>query len=239
MNKKIINLLMLVLVIFISFSPLSAQLTSTVISITGHVKDEITKEGLKADIKIFDNTGKRINSTKSNAHEDGYYFLTTLKPGLTYSVEIFAENYLKEYYTVSLPNTDKYIEVSRDFTLKPMQRNAKIPLTVSPFEYNKSKLRFGSAVALEKLANTFKNNPNVKFTIVSYPDTDANPQENKELTNKRADALQDYFIVQGIEPSRISIKESESTDPNIPPPTEKRAKGKKYIGSTYIIINDF
>jgi outer membrane protein OmpA-like peptidoglycan-associated protein len=241
MKKFTLNFVMIL--ILISFTAnsnsLFGQQTNTVVSVTGSIKDEVSKKSITAEIKVFDNTGKKINSTKSMAHEEGYYFVTSLFPGKSYTLEISAPNYLTENLSVSIPNTDKYLEVSRDFNLKPLEKNIHIPLVVSPFEYNKSKLRFGSVVALENLANTLRNNPNVKFTILSYPDSDANTEENKKLTAMRADALKDYFIVQGIEATRIQIKESGQTDPKLPPPAEKRAKGKKYIGSTYIVINDF
>ena len=241
MKKFTINFALLIVLVSLVFQYISSseQLTNTVVSVTGSIKDEVSKKSITAEIKVFDNTGKKINSTKSMAHEDGYYFVTSLFPGKTYTLVISAPNYLSENISVSIPNTDKYLEVSRDFNLKPLEKNIQIPLVVSPFEYNKSKLRFGSAVALESLANTLRNNPNVKFTILAYPDSDANTEENKKLTQSRADALKDYFIIQGIEPSRIQIKESGQTDPKLPPPVEKRAKGKNYIGSTYIVINDF
>lgn len=240
---KRINLnfaLLILLAIFVM--PLNSafsQFTKTVVSVTGTIKDEVSKKSITADIKVFDNTGKQINATKSMAHEDGSYFVTSLFPGNTYSLEISAPNYMKENLTVSIPNTDKYLEVSRDFNLKPLEKNAQFALVVSPFEFNKTKLRFGSAVALERLASTLRNNPKVKFTILSYPDSDENSEVNRRLTSQRADALMDYFIIQGIEPGRIQIKGSDKTDPASPPPTEKRAKGKNYIGTTYIIVNDF
>ncbi|MDX9790732.1 MAG: OmpA family protein [Candidatus Kapabacteria bacterium] len=236
-KPKILLITAFLLISAINYS--NAQMIKAVVAVTGSIRDELNKEPLTVSIEVFDNTGKKVNSTKSNSYDEGYYFVTGLKPGNVYTFDLQSENHFSESLTISVPNSDKYLEISRDFNLKPLTKNAKIPLAVSPFEYNKSKLRFGSAVALERLASTLKNNPNVKFTILSYPDNDKDANENKELTRKRADALQDYFVIQGVEESRIQIRESAATDPDLPPPTEKRAKGKKYIGTTYIVINDF
>lgn len=222
-----------------SFNSAHSQFVKAVVSVTGNVKDDLTKKAVAAEIKVFDNTGKKVNSVKSNPYEDGYYFITGLTPGNSYTLEMTSKAHLKEIFTISVPNTDKFLEISRDFNLKPLIKDVKLPLAVSPFEFNKYKLRFGSAVALDKFVNSLINNPSVKFTILSYPDTNENPEDNKELTRKRAEALVDFFVMKGVEPTRISIEESSQTDPNLPPPTEKRAKGKKYIGSTYIVINDF
>lgn len=240
MYGKIIKQICLIVsaLIFISISVTQAQMVKAVVAVTGSMKDAVSKKPLAVNVTVFDNTGKKVNTAKSNDYEDGYYFVTGLLPGNVYTFEISSTSHFKENITISIPNTDKYLEISRDFNLKPLMLNAKIPLAVSPFEYNKTKLRFGSVLALEGLANTLKNNPKVKFTIISYPDNDKNPEANKDLTLKRADALMDYLVVNGIDPMRIKIQESSNTDPDLPPPVEKRAKGKKYIGSTYIIINE-
>lgn len=215
----------------------NAQWVKAVVAITGNITDDISKNAVSASVVVYDNTGKKVNSGKSNSKDGGYYYITGLIPGNIYNFEIVAENYLKEWISMSIPNSDKYLELSRDFNLKPGSINSEIPLSVSPFEFNKSKLRFGSSVSLEKLAITMKNNPEVKFTILSYPDNNTNQQYNKDLTKKRANALYDYFVVNGIDPTRMKIKESTSIDPKSPLPSEKRAKGKKYIGPTYIVIN--
>lgn len=220
-------------------SILYSQFVKVVVSVTGNIKDEVSKKGIPVVIKVFDNTGKKVNEVKSNPFEDGYYFITGLVPGNNYNLELISSSHFKEIFNLSVPNTDKFLEISRDFNLKPLEKDIQIPLAVSPFEFNKFKLRFGSALSLERLANSLVNNPNVKFTIITYPDSDADPEENKELTSRRADALMDYLVIKGVEPTRINIKSSSKTDPKNPPPAEKRAKGKKYIGSTYIQINEF
>ncbi len=214
-----------------------SQWTSAVVAVTGAVIDEVTKKPISVNIVIFDNTGKKINSTKSNASDSGYYFVTGLSSGKNYTFEISSDNYLKEIRTFSIPNTDKYLEISKDFSMMPNFIGAHIPFSVSPFEYNKTKIRFGASSALENFYSTLKNNPNVKFTILSFPDNNENNEHNLELTKQRANALLDYFIINGIEPSRMMIKESAVTDSKLAPPIEKMAKGKKYIGTTYIVIN--
>ncbi len=211
----------------------------TVVAVTGNAIEALSRNPVSVKISVHDNTGKKINQVISNAAEGGYYYVTGLFPGNTYTFKVVEDGFFSNEFTVSIPNTDKYIEISRDFLVSPLKAGWRIPLSVSPFEMNKTKLRFGASIVLDDVVNTLKNNPKVNFTIKAFPDNNNDAQKNIALTKARAESLFDYFIVNGINPSRISIEGSERIDPDNPPPAEKRAKGKRYIGSAYIIINEF
>jgi hypothetical protein len=233
------KILTLAITIFIlNFAALQSQMR-TVVAVTGNAIESISKKPVTIKIAVLDNTGKKINQVKSNASEGGYYYVTGLFPGNTYTFKIIEEGYFASEIAVSIPNTDKYIEISRDFLVNPLKKGGIIPVAVSPFEINKSKLRFGSSVVLDDIVSTLKSNKNVKFTIKTYPDNNLDTLKNENLTGLRAESLMDYFVINGINPERITVEGAAVTDPNKPPPTEKRAKGKRYIGTAYIIINDF
>ena len=80
-------------------------------------------------------------------------------------------------------------------------------------------------------------NPEIKFSIACYPDDEENPSENATLTTAREQSLADFLIVKGIDPSRITMTQNTKCDPDNPKPVVKAAKGKKYIGTTYFVIN--
>lgn len=233
------KIIILAITIFIiNFANLQSQMR-TVVAVTGHAIEAISKQPVAVKIAVHDNTGKKINQVKSNASENGYYYVTGLFPGNTYTFKIIEDGYFTNEIAVSIPSTDKYIEISRDFMVYPLKKGGVIPVAVSPFEINKSKLRFGSSVVLDDIVSTLKSNKNVKFTIKAYPDNNNDAQKNQNLTDLRAESLMDYFVASGISPERIAVEGAAVTDPTKPPPTEKRAKGKRYIGSAYIIVNDF
>ena len=234
-NKKILySLIVLFTLLFVNIS--SAQLVGPVIAITGSVYDAVNKNPVTALLVVTDANGKRINASRSNASENGYYFITSLKPGQKYTITVTQPNYLKEKYELEISDAYKYTEVSHDFVLKPMEKDIKIPLTVPPFELNKSKMRYGAEQILENVKSTMMNNPNVKFEIVCFPDSDENPAENQKITVERAQNIEAYLTSAGIEKSRLTIAGSAKTDPNNPPPKKMKAKGKRYIGTTYIKI---
>lgn len=226
-----------ILLVFVTNSLLFAQFTKTVVGVTGSTLSYTTKKPVSVKINVYDNTGKKINSTKSNAHDNGYYFVTSLSAGTTYYFEIADSNFLNERFEVVVPNTNKYLEISRDFLIIPNDHNTQIKLNISPFERNKSKLKPGSAFILNDIIATLKYNNNTKFKLICYADYDKDPKSNNDLSRNRAQSILDYLQINGIDISKFTIEAKSSTDNLFPPPTEKRAKGKRYIGPTYFIID--
>lgn len=217
-------------------SDLQAQgFINTVVSLTGSVFNQVTKLPETTALLVMQN-GKRITAARSRGSDNGSYYITGLKPGETYDIQIQKKGFMKQVFSIQVPNTDKYAEISKDFLIIPKKVGMALPLAVPPFEYNKSKLRVGSEIFLDDLQATLKLNPDVKIQIVSYPDNDKNQVENETLTKKRAESLKNYFVDSGVAADRITIDPNKTTDPDNPPPTEKASKGHRYIGTSYLKI---
>ncbi len=216
-----------------------AQAGKSLVSLSGNVTNAVTKEPVTVYLKILDSQGKTVTVGRSSAADKGKFFIPGLQPGETYYVEIKQKDYFHEKYEIKLPNTGKYNEISKDFLVKPLVKGIHIPIAVPPFELNKSKLRFGINEVLDDYKNSLVNNPTINFQILCYPDNDKDKDGNKKLTDERAKSLMNYFVSAGIDLSRITIQGMDQTDPNNPPPKEKTAKGKRYIGTTYIVISEF
>ncbi len=239
MYIKLIRKLIVITVVIGTMISMSAQAAKGVVTLTGNVTNAVTKEPVSMILKILDSQGKMVAVGRSNAADKGKFFIPGLQPGETYYVEIKQKDYFHEKFEIKIPNTGKYAELSRDFIVKPLVKGIHIPLAVPPFELNKSKLRFTVGEILDDYKNSLMNNPAVNFQIVCYPDNDKDKPANKKITEERAKALMNFFISAGIDLSRISIQGMDSTDPNNPPPKEKRAKGKRYIGTSYIVVTEF
>lgn len=228
----------LVLSIFFSLSAFSQGFINTTVSLTGNVFNQVSKLPETAVIKITDLEGRRVGATRSNGAQNGAYFVAGLKPGNTYMVEITKREFMTEKYKLIVPNTGKYMEISHDFLIKPLKVGVKIPIAVTPFELRKSKLRFGAELYLDDWIDVFGDNPQVKVKVVTYPDSKGEPNENLRITEERAIAIKDFFLEKGIDPSRLSTTGSKVVDADNPPPTEKAAKGKRYVGPCYIEITN-
>ncbi|MFN8359185.1 MAG: hypothetical protein U0264_04660 [Candidatus Kapaibacterium sp.] len=207
----------------------------TVITVAGNVLDEVTRNPVTVNVVFSDESGNRAGSSRSNS-KDGSYLVTGLKPGKKYKVRLEQAEYFQAEYEISLPNTGKYAEISRDFLVKPLVKGTKIAARNAPFELKKSKLRVGANEILDDFKRSLLINPNVSIEIQCFPDNDDDKAVNTKLTQERCNALRDYFTKAGISEKRITLKPSDSVDSVNPPPLRKAAKGKRYIGSTYFVV---
>ncbi|MFH1051077.1 MAG: OmpA family protein [bacterium] len=237
-NKKQIFILTALFVYGIMAFNANAQMLTTVVAVTGNIFDAVTKEPQTVFVIVLDENGNKVTATRSNAYENGYYYVTGLKPGNKYIIRLKKTKYFLENYEIFIANSDKYEEISRDFLVKPLFVGAKIPFQVPPFELNKSKLRYGAEEFLSDITNTLVNNSEVEIEIHSYPDAIGNKSENLTLTTERCKSLLNHFVTNGIANTRLTIKPHDSVDPDNPPPTKTKAKGKRYIGPSYIIVKE-
>ncbi len=222
------------------FNAYSEAQLKTVVSVTGSVFNANTKDPIRINYQLQDNTGKTIRRGKTNAAQNGYYFITGLKPGENYKLVFEGdENYFVSEFPVEIPNTDKYQEFSKDYLIVPKYKGVEIAQRVPVFEPNKTKLRGGADFFLEDFMKTLGENPNIKFKIIAFADNDGDEVVNEAVSKARCKALMDYFVSKGIGQDRITIESKNTTDPKNPPPKEKRAKGKRYIGSVYYVIDKF
>jgi len=236
-NSKFKILILAILLNLIAIDAYSQGLTKTVISVTGSVFNQVTKEPETCAILVFDEEGNRVTATRSNASSNGNFFLTGLFPGKTYNVELKKKDFLAENFSMTMPNSDRYVEISRDFLIKPMEVGLLMPISVPPFELNKSKLRFGAELFMNDWVSTLKSNPEIKVEVISFPDNNDDQAENKQVTEQRIASIKEYFVKNGIAADRLkSGSPNTKTDPQNPLPTKKSAKGKRYIGSTYLKI---
>lgn len=233
---KVRYLVLLVFALVVMSNNLHSQgFIKTVVSLTGNVFNQVTKQPETTAVLVMKD-GKRVTATRSRASENGYYYITGLKAGESYDIKLQKKGFMDQQFSIHVPNTDKYAEISKDFLIMPKEVGVKLPLTVAPFEYNKSKLRVGSDIVLDDLQETLKLNPDVTIQILTYPDNNKDKKVNETLTKERAESLKSYFVSQGVDVSRMTIGTNQSTDPDNPPPTEKAAKGKRYIGKSYLKI---
>lgn len=238
---KKINLIVLLLVL--SFMPLFSQtkLVNATVSIVGNIFNSVTKAPETVNIVLMDNAGNVVSRARSNAAENGSYNLTGLKPGNAYQLRLKKKGYMEEAWKIDIPASGQYSEMSHDFLISPLEANAMIPISVPPFELNKSKLRFGAEISLDDLKNTLaiKENENVKFQVVCFADNNKSKADNKKLTDERSKSIMQYLVSVGINSARITSEGSDSVDPKDPPKPGKESKGKRYIGRSYLKIVSF
>jgi len=191
--KKVI--LFLILSTIMSTIVVEAQISSikTIVSLTGSIINKENNEPVSVTFEAYNSQGKRVYRGKSNATEKGYYFITGLQPGETYTVKFIDMEYLRSEEHFTLPITDKYAEFSRDFQVVQKQKDQRLLFKVPPFELGKNKIRFGIDDLLDSYVKIIKTNKNVVFEIACYPDANDEKAKNETLTLTRAQSLKNFL----------------------------------------------
>ncbi len=134
--------------------------------------------------------------------------------------------------------TSQYINSGKDVVGKPMRT---APMSFNPIEvgetYEINNINFDTdSYALNdqvvNILNEFieflKENPSIQIAINGHTDNVGDPQSNLELSTNRAKAVNDYLIIEDIDPARITYKGYGESSPIASNSTaEGRAKNRR------------
>ena len=220
----------------IATSSLQAQSAiGTVITLSGFMLDHSTLLPVEANYTVYDSENKKVGRSSKATEIDGY-LVTGLLPGQTYMVRIEDPRYFKQEYSVAIPQTGKYAEMSKDFVVRKMIAGKRLAIDPPPFDRHKTHVKGGTEEDLKGLAKMLIMNPGVKIELMAFPDEESSESKASSVSRERGNALKAFLESVGVNGSRITIKIADQVDHLNPPPLRKGAKGKRYIGSVYMLI---
>ena len=79
----------------------------------------------------------------------------------------------------------------------------KLVLRGVHFDFNKAIIRPGDAAVLDEAATTLKANPDIDVDVNGYCDAIGGVEYNLRLSERRADAVVDYLVKDGIPENRL------------------------------------
>ncbi len=89
---------------------------------------------------------------------------------------------------------------------KKTERGYVLTLGDVLFDYNKANLKPGAQQNLYQLVNFLKENPERTVAIEGYTDSTGSDEYNLDLSQRRAQSVQDFLLQNGIGPDRISAR---------------------------------
>jgi outer membrane protein OmpA-like peptidoglycan-associated protein len=96
------------------------------------------------------------------------------------------------------------------------------------FDVNKWDIKPECAPHIDNLYNTLQFNPKMKIELAGHTDSDGDAEKNLILSHNRAEAVMQYLIKKGLDPSRVSAKGYGEYNPVVPNTTpENKYKNRR------------
>jgi outer membrane protein OmpA-like peptidoglycan-associated protein len=175
----------------------------------------------------IESTDKKF-SRKGTSGVDGKFYVL-VPEGKKYNIKI--RKFGKDFYfqDIDVPHEEGAVEYTRRFRIQLIKFYVRTyTLDNVYFDTNKSELKASSTPALQKLYESFFQNPNLKAEIAGHTDHVGDDEANMRLSQERADAVRNYLIEKGISGERILAKGYGETAPIAPNTTEAgRAKNRR------------
>ncbi|HEX3581408.1 MAG TPA: OmpA family protein, partial [Thermoanaerobaculia bacterium] len=104
-------------------------------------------------------------------------------------------------------------ELARIAATKNDQRGLVVTLPGIFFDTGKSTLKPGAKNTLAKIAEQLKGDSDVRVSIEGHTDSVGSDEKNQELSEKRANAVRDYLVTNGVPAERVTAAGKGEADP--------------------------
>ncbi len=167
----------------------------------GKVTDRKTGKPVKAGVTVTDlNSNEVVSTTKTD--NDGEYDVRVKAPG-RYSVTADADGYLFGSALYEVDGDGRILKGNHNIQLDEASGRTRLLIF---FDFNKSDLQRSSYPELERVVHLMKANPTMEVEIAGYTDSKGTDAYNLDLSKKRADAVKEYLLRNGIASNRITAK---------------------------------
>jgi outer membrane protein OmpA-like peptidoglycan-associated protein len=174
------------------------------IVLQGTVTDFYSAAPLSATVILVDNASKKVIS-KITASESGQFELVFPEPG-NYGITTEKQGYLFYSMNLNVPTSGKHERMKTDVRMIKPEVGSKVVLKNIFFDVNESALKPESLSELENIENLLIQNPQWRIQINGHTDNLGDAEKNLDLSLKRAEAVVEYLIKQGVAPSRLQAK---------------------------------
>ena len=171
----------------------------------GKVIDENTADALGATISLIDNTTQKVMSRISSDPATGDFELI-IPHGGNYGVATERQGYMFNSINFNLPKFAEFQEIDTHIIMVRAEVGSKVVLKNIFFDTGKADLKPESVAEVKKIGEMLSADPNLKVQINGHTDNTGTVASNKALSLRRATAVVDYLVANGIAADRLSAK---------------------------------
>ena len=170
------------------------------VMLSGRVTDAKTGEPVDATMTVVDLTNNEVVATDHTDH-NGDYNVRVKAPG-KYSVTADADGYLFGTSYFEVDDQGRILSKHPNISLSKAT-GGRTRLLVF-FDFNKSDLSPSSYPELNRAVRLMKAVPAMQVEIAGYSDSVGKVEYNRDLSQRRANAVRDYLVHEGISRSRVT-----------------------------------
>jgi outer membrane protein OmpA-like peptidoglycan-associated protein/tetratricopeptide (TPR) repeat protein len=194
----------------------------------GRVFDSQSKKPVDAKFELIDLENAKVVVESSSDKINGE-FLVCLPAGKDYALNVSKPGYLFYSDNFSLKDTSQIRKmVLMDVPMNAIRVGQSVVLKNIFFPSNDFSLQEASNAELEKLKNFLLSNKDVNIEFGGHTDNTGDKKYNQTLSEKRAKAVYDQLVKEGIPAARLSYKgygDSKPVAPNDTP--EGKARNRR------------
>jgi len=191
----------------------SAQTTLKAVQLLLKVEDASNQQALDAKVIL---KGKQPGETlhAEKLASGIYQFNIRNDEAEEYMLAVEKAGYMYKNVKISIPpiSADTQ-EFRKKVTLDPVVTDYRMILEFVYFDINSARLKDSSQGELERLKSFLSANPGVRVEIAGHTDSSGPSAYNQTLSRKRAQAIVDYLIENGITTERLAARGYGETDP--------------------------
>ncbi|MEM0999077.1 MAG: carboxypeptidase regulatory-like domain-containing protein [Bacteroidota bacterium] len=182
----------------LELEPVEVKLEGVVV----HTQTNAPIPGARVDL-----TDHRDRSVRTVVTNDRGEFAFDLEPDAVYTLHSSKKLYNDDYAEVSTLGVTASATVQKTLWMEPFQMGKEFVLEDIYYDFDKWNIRPGDAQpALDRLAITLQNNPEIDIELGSHTDSRGTHSYNRELSHKRAASAVDYLVAQGVARSRMTFR---------------------------------
>jgi outer membrane protein OmpA-like peptidoglycan-associated protein/tetratricopeptide (TPR) repeat protein len=172
------------------------------VTLNGVVTNE-QKNPVKAVISIFNTrTGIEVAQFESNAATG--QFTLPVPVGSNYAMLVMAPGYMFQSQNINVPYGTRSRDLYRYVELLKMEVDKSVALRNVFFDFGQHIPTAASFKELNVLFQLMVDQPNIKVEISGHTDNRGSLQANQIMSERRAKAIVDFLIRNGIDPARLS-----------------------------------
>lgn len=121
-----------------------------------------------------------------------------------YLLSVEKDGYAFENTTIKVPQASSEIQrLQRKVSMRKLSTGTRSVLRNIYFDFNKATFAQESYNELNKLERMMQQNPNLVIEISGHTDNIGSASYNKQLSQRRANAVKQYLVSKGVDPRRI------------------------------------